>query len=151
MAAVFPHPVLALDLGGVVFLPDSPMQISEHTLQRISDLVRLFGPEHSYIISKAGPKMEANARTALERHDFYHQTGFLEPHLHFCLTRSEKAPLALHHRVTHFVDDRSSVHQYLTNVPYRFKFPHRKDNHLVPGIRLVDGWESLIPAIQSTL
>ena len=65
-------------------------------------------------------------RAWLECHEFFQLTRMSRSALHFCLERSEKRDYALKLKLTHFVDDRTDVLEYLKDiVPFRYLFgPH---------------------------
>ncbi|NUR70331.1 MAG: hypothetical protein HOU81_05895 [Hamadaea sp.] len=75
-----------------------------------------------HVVSKAGPKVEANTRAWLDHHDFYRRTGVDPGNVHFVRERRDKAPVCVRLGITHFVDDRLDVLAYLETVEHRFLF-----------------------------
>lgn len=76
-----------------------------------------------WIVSKAGPRMQANSLAWLEATSFYESTGLSEDHVHFCRERQGKAPICAELGITHFIDDRVNLMQILRGtVPNLFLF-----------------------------
>ena len=81
-----------------------------------------------HLVSKCGPTVEAKTRRWLAHHRFAEIAGVPEAHLHFCRERPDKAPICARLGVTHFVDDRLDVLEYLKTVGRRYLFqPRDKD------------------------
>jgi hypothetical protein len=66
-----------------------------------------------WIVSKAGPRMQARTRAWLDTVDFFSRTGLDVEHVRFCLERQEKGTICRELGVTHFVDDHVHVMQIL--------------------------------------
>jgi hypothetical protein len=75
-------------------------------------LVRLFGGR-AWLVSKAGPRIEALTRRWLLHHRFFERTAMDASHLRFCRRRDEKRGHADALGLTHFIDDRVDVLSYL--------------------------------------
>lgn len=91
-------------------------------LRRLVD--ERFG-ERTHLVSKCGPNMQARILAAFDRGNFYEQTGIARDRVHFCLKRHEKAPICERLGITHFIDDRVEVLNYLTSVRRRIAFRPR--------------------------
>lgn len=156
---------LGVDIGGVIIQPaDDDADTSffgDHYLRTpavpgaFDGLAALvagrFGPA-VHLVSKCGEQTEARTREWLAHHDFHGRTGIPPAHVHFCRTRSEKAPIAAALGLTHFVDDKLEVLSYLSSVPHRFLFrPNPAEvaayaEHL-PGVHPVTSWPELVAAL----
>ena len=75
-------------------------------------LVHLFDGR-AWLVSKAGPRIEALTRRWLEHHRFFERTALHPSHLRFCRRRDEKRAHADELALTHFIDDRVDVLQHL--------------------------------------
>jgi len=75
-------------------------------------LARLFGGR-VWLVSKAGPRIEALTRRWLEHHRFFERTALHPSNLRFCRRRDEKRAHAEELALTHFIDDRVDVLQHL--------------------------------------
>ena len=74
-----------------------------------------------FIVSKAGPKVEARTRVWLNAHNFPNRTGVQETDWYFCRERRDKAQIARRLELTAFVDDRRDVLESLV-LPIRIAF-----------------------------
>ena len=54
----------------------------------VAALVRLFGAEHTFVVSKCGVHMQRATVVWLNQHDFFGRTGVLPGHVAFCTNRS---------------------------------------------------------------
>jgi hypothetical protein len=75
-------------------------------------LVGLFGGR-AWLVSKAGPRIEALTWRWLDHHRFFERTGMDASHVRFCRRRDEKRAHADELGLTHFIDDRTDVLKYL--------------------------------------
>ena len=75
-------------------------------------LVRLFDGR-TWLVSKAGARIEKLTRRWLEHHRFFERTGLDPSHVRFCRRRDEKRGHADDLRLTHFIDDRLDVLEHL--------------------------------------
>jgi len=90
----------------------------------IAALVRHFSGR-VWIVSKAGPRIQALTRRWLAYHRFHEITGMREDAVRFCRERRDKRLHAEKLGLTHFVDDRVDVLAVLRSVPNRYLFgPH---------------------------
>jgi len=119
-------PRLGLDFGNVIVAnEDDGMFIRraadgsvEHCSQPcpgaregVRTLVKLFGREHVFVVSKAGPKIARRSLDWLNESGFLKDTGLYagEDHVFFVGGRVDKRPIVEALGITHFVDDRMSV------------------------------------------
>ncbi len=128
-----PTPVLGVDIGGVIRqrecleLPE-PKILIEGVIPAIRDLtLRQFGPDNVVIISRQQRALWDNTTSWLVSQGFFQQTGVRPDNVHYCLDRNEKAGIAGHLGVTHFVDNRLEVFQHMTSrVTNKFLFRPQK-------------------------
>lgn len=83
-----------------------------------------------WLVSKAGDRVQARTRRWLDARGFYVATGMTRDRLRFCRQRHEKADHARQLALTHFIDDRFDVLQYLEGiVAQRILFGPQKRRH----------------------
>ncbi len=164
-----PVAVLGVDLGGVVIGGDSnedtsfwggrPMETPQiaGAIDALRRLHKLFAGR-VFVVSKAGPRVEALSRQWLEEHGFHNTIGIGADHLHFVRERADKADVCASLEITHFVDDRRDVLGHLDGVvPYRFLFaPPGRATTDAPAptqtsVITVAGWPDAVAKIRSTL
>ncbi len=76
-----------------------------------------------WIVSKAGPRVQARTLAWLDAVGFYSRTGLAPDHVRFCLQREEKEGICRDLGITHFIDDRVHVMQILRGaVPHLYLF-----------------------------
>lgn len=117
----------------------------------VAELMRLFDGS-VWLVSKAGPRIQARTRRWLDERRFFDATGVPRDHLRFCRERREKAEHALALGLTHFIDDRFDVLRHLEGiVPHRFLFgPQRRPYTCGPTLTHVRDWRALLHAIKGT-
>jgi hypothetical protein len=125
-----PHPKasprLGVDIGRVIIAPVDPTSgadteflsgderrsmmtpPAEGAIPVLRELNARFGGA-VWIVSKAGPRVQALSRRWLERWRFFALTGIRPGNLYFCRERHEKAGYARRFGLTHFIDDRRDV------------------------------------------
>lgn len=168
-SASSPVAILGVDLGGVVIGGDGnqdtsfwgrrPMETPQiagafSSLQRLHELFA----GRVFIVSKAGPRVEALSGQWLEQHGFHDQTGIGADHLNFVRERADKAGVCASLGITHFVDDRLDVLAHLDGVvARRFWFTPPGDaatDASAPtqtDVVAVAGWPDAVAKIRSTL
>ena len=137
---------VGLDFGGVI-VPKGKSRAGEDTALEGSegcghaqkgafeDIQRIVAAcdGRVWIVSKAGPRMQARTRQWLASADFWARTGMVTGRVRFCLEREEKAQLCSELGITHFVDDRVHVMQILRPVvPHLYLFGDEGDERLCP-------------------
>jgi hypothetical protein len=86
-----------------------------------------------WIVSKAGPRVQAGTLAWLHAVDFFARTGVKHDHVRFCLSRHEKAAICRELEISHFVDDRVHVMQILRKtVRHLYLFGERGDERYCP-------------------
>ena len=79
-----------------------------------------------WIVSKAGPRIQANTERWLAHHGFFATTVIPQDHIRFVRRRADKAAICAEIGITHFVDDRSEVLKTLVGiVPHLFLYGHQ--------------------------
>jgi hypothetical protein len=92
------------------------------SFESLNRLEELFGGQ-VWIVSKAGPRIQANTERWLAHHDFYASTGIPSDHVRFVRRRADKAAVCTKLGITHFVDDRAEVLEHLMGiVPHLYLF-----------------------------
>ncbi len=86
--------------------------------ESIHSLTELFDGQ-VWLVSKAGPRIEARTRRWLEVRGFFRQTGVPADNLRFCRERRQKADHCRELGITDFIDDRIEVLQHLRGVTPR--------------------------------
>lgn len=129
------EPVLGVDVGGVIirragfgddtsFFGSQPLRTPavDGMFEALATLTEAPFAGRVHVVSKAGPTTAANTRLWLEHHKFYDRTGISAENVHFVRHRADKAPICERLGVTHFIDDRVDVLDFLTTVPNRYLF-----------------------------
>ena len=100
-------------------LATPPMPGAFESLTRLTEVYE----GRAWIVSKAGPRIQANTERWLTHHGFFATTSIPADHLRFVRRRTDKATVCTELGVTHFVDDRSEVLKALVGiVPHLFLF-----------------------------
>jgi hypothetical protein len=110
------------DEATMLATPEVPQAV-----ESLSSLVRLFGGR-VWLVSKAGPRTEERTRRWLEAHDVYGRTGLERGNVRFCRERAEKRAHCIELALTHFVDDRAAVHEFIRGtVDHQYLFGPQLD------------------------
>jgi hypothetical protein len=168
LAARAIRPVLGVDFGRVIndgashpsgndtaFLTGSEQMmlatpVMAGAIDGLTALVRDF-ESRVWIISKAGPRIQANTERWLSHHGFWDVTGIPSTQNRFVRQRRDKADVCAEVGVTHFVDDRSEVISTLDGVvAHRFLFGPQSAP-CPRGATHVMTWADVVPAIRATL
>ena len=144
-------PRIAIDCGGVLSLTDTDATgdnlsekvtntiMTQECLQAVALLVKQFGVENTFIISKCKTKMQLATLVMLSRNNFYKKTNFKPENVYFCTHRSggqfqnftnlEKAKVAQgikvgkgevakQLKITHMIDDKMECLESILNEGY---------------------------------
>jgi len=82
----------------------------------IERLVKRFGTENIHLVSTCSQTNEKKVRMWFIDRGFYKATGVLQDHVIFCRTFEAKAKIAESLRLTHFIDDRPDVLDWMKKV-----------------------------------
>ncbi len=116
---------IGIDIGGVIIAQDTDepdLFFSENFLrakpfpncfETIQALIKKYGEENIFIISKCGHAVQKKSTQWLEDKNFFSLTKFKRENINFCLERYEKAGIAESLNLNIFIDDRFSVLKYL--------------------------------------
>jgi hypothetical protein len=157
------EPRLGIDIGNVIMAGDNDALFGRsggYSEQRmlgipempgavdaIGRLIRLFGPEQVYLISKAHKNTEAKTLRWLAHHDFCARTGLDERHIWFCREWPEKAVICGWLGIAFFVDDRADVLSAMISAPHRYLFGPQ--SRVAPdGLVAVPDWATAEAAIR---
>ncbi|HET6215161.1 MAG TPA: hypothetical protein VFE14_20015 [Micromonosporaceae bacterium] len=161
--------VLGVDVGGVIvdrvaeredtsFFGSRPLETPpvDGVFEALAEVARELFAGRVYIVSKAGPRVEANTRAWLAHQRFFERTGLSPDNVYFVRERADKAPVCRELGVTHFVDDLLEVLSYLDFVRYRYLFTgglgHNEPPRAVPrwAIRTAS-WPELVAELRTSL
>ncbi|WP_211240835.1 hypothetical protein [Hamadaea tsunoensis] len=154
------QPTLGVDVGGVIvalagrdedtsFFGTRPLETpaTDGVFEALATLAAGPYAGRVHLVSKAGPKVEANTRAWLEHHDFFTRTGVGRGDVHFVRERRDKAPVCERLGITDFVDDRLDVLAYLETVDRRYLFTggtaEATAGELPDWVTAVDSWAAL--------
>lgn len=62
----------------------------ENAISSIAEIVKIFGADNVFIVSKCGTKMRQKTLEWLEYNKFYQNTGVKRENVHFCFRRPHK-------------------------------------------------------------
>lgn len=133
---------IGIDIGGVIinkkpFAHDKDTAFDEDgtgthyldtpAVESAFDVIRkiclIFGWENTWIISKCYEGTQKKTRKWLRHNKFFEKTGFHPDHVIYCYERSSKVHLAKGLGLTHFIDDRREVLDFMRGVvPNLFLF-----------------------------
>ncbi len=86
-----------------------------------------------WLVSKAGPRIQALTRRWLTHWRFEAETGVPMANVFFCRERRDKATHAKHLKLTHFIDDRLDVLEHLRGVvPNLILFGYQGPRAVIP-------------------
>lgn len=154
---------VGLDVGGVLtdslandgtdtsFRGDNFMLTSavEGSFEAVATLVRTYGAENVFIISKCGEVIERKTRLWLGGKKFYTLTGFLVSNLHFCRSRPDKAPIAARLGLDDFIDDHTEVLFHMRNiVERRYLFGLQAEPPTVDDLIITPTWRDVLDEIK---
>jgi hypothetical protein len=155
-------PRMGVDIGRVISAQSTDGQYSlldednylsapeaEGAVDTLRDIVvPNFGPENTFLVSKAKEKTQRRTTEWLEHIDFFERTGILEEHVFFCLERPQKAEIAKELGLTDFIDDRDDVFEAMPTDQVHFKLLFAPEQFRDKGglvrkrgdIYVVNGW-----------
>jgi hypothetical protein len=127
---------VGIDFGGVIVrnlkkIPGEDTSLDDNTGPRVAregafEAIReivLACDGRVWIVSKAGPAMQARTHAWLEAADFFARTNMNPDNVCFCREREEKEKICRDLKITHFIDDRVHVMQILRGaVPLLYLF-----------------------------
>ena len=149
-----PHRTRETEPGFVASLETTvPVPGSIESLRRLAR--GGFGPR-IWVVSKIREENEEPLRVWLGRNGFLDDGLVLLSDVHFCRERADKAEIARHLRLTHFVDDRPEVMSHMDPAIHRVLFQPDRDDAarfapLIRGVPLVETWDAAEAALLATL
>lgn len=160
-----PPPRLGIDIGKVIMEPirggKADTAFLSGSLERametppapgafdgVRTLVEAFAGQ-AWLVSKAGPNVQAKTRRWLRHWDFFAATGLAPKHLRFCLRREDKAGHAKQLKLTHFIDDRLDVLEHLRGiVPHLYLFGEQpRLKHIPDWVTPVADWPHTVARV----
>ncbi|MBX3172531.1 MAG: hypothetical protein KF760_34325 [Candidatus Eremiobacteraeota bacterium] len=155
--------VLGVDVGGVIIDRQNdradtsffgPNYLQTSAVEGVFDCLRAAGEAgfQVHLVSKCGQNTQRKTLEWLAYQHFYERTGVDPARVHFCRTRPQKAPICTAQGITHFVDDRLDVLEYLEDVGELFLFqPNDQDEARWYSSRhrsrLVKSWPEVLEEI----
>ena len=137
---------LGIDVGRVLIAPDTPGSADTSFIGgSLEDALRtppmegmfdqvpalVAQAQTAWLVSKAGPRVQAKTIAWLQHHRFHERTGLPVAQVAFCRERADKAPICRRLGLTHFIDDRADVLIHLAGVVrHRYLFGPQR-----PGTR----------------
>jgi hypothetical protein len=127
---------VGIDFGGVIATSSAdyshgrtgiahsstPLIARDGVYEALHDVVAAYAGK-VWIVSKAGPGMQAKTLHWFETEGFFARTGLSANQVRFCPRREDKAQICRDLGVTHFVDDRIHIMQILRDVvPHLYLF-----------------------------
>lgn len=142
--------------GGLAHIDENFLEVPpvEGAFQGVAELVRVFGPENVFLISKARVEVQGNCRQWLAHYQFFDETGVLEENLHFCLERSGKRELCKQLLITHFIDDKLEVLSHVLDFVLRlYLFRSTPAEYVgfedaLPRVIVCNEWHELVALIK---
>ena len=87
-----------------------------NAVESIKKLVELYKSENIFIISRCPEFAEKVIMQWFDLHNFFVETGFCRSNIYFCREQAGKAPIAQKLKLTHFIDDRMSVLDFMDGI-----------------------------------
>ena len=106
-----------------------------------------------WLVSKAGPTVQDKTKRWLRHWDFYDRTGLPRDHVRFCLQRPDKVGHCRQLKLTHFIDDRLDVLEYMRGtVPNLYLFGEQpRLDHIPEWVVHVPDWQETTAHVLSSL
>jgi hypothetical protein len=161
-----PRPRFGIDFGGVIVRSrrwhrgedtdlagsDGEDAAREGVFRAVREIVSVC-EGRVWIVSKAGPRMQARSLAWLEAVDFYARTNLDPEKVRFCRERTEKEGICRELGITHFVDDRIHVMQILRHaVPHLYLFGERgEERSCPPWATFVTAWDEVVRRLRSSV
>ncbi len=120
-------------------------------IESIGKLVELYGNESVFIVSRCPEFAEKGMIRWFDEHNFFNETNFNRSNIYFCREQFEKAPIAKQLMISHFIDDKISVLDFMKNiVPHRIQLAVEsrlevRDNK--DSIARLENWSSVLEYI----
>ncbi len=114
----------------------------------IKSLVKLFGNDNIFIISRCPEYAEDVILQWLDNQKFFNEIDFNRSNVYFCRERADKAPIAQQLQLTYFIDDRIDVLDAMKDiVANRILFTggsNHENNIIDDEIIVIDNWDSVL-------
>lgn len=163
------QPKLGIDIGGVIidhsnrtsgnsFFGENFLKstIATDSFDRIRDLYDCFGKQ-VYLVSKATIENQNKTESWLVHNNFHTRTGIEKPNVFFCREHIDKKTICQNLGLTHFIDDKLKVLQYLIgHVPNLYLFsPEEEDiqgfEKYLSDVVVVKNWSECYKSILKTM
>lgn len=161
---------LGIDIGRVIINGDNKSKndtsfIQENTMEKIvetpamagcfkaiEELVNIF-EKRVWLVSKAYPNTQRKTIAWLEANKFFERTGINPDNLVFCLERPQKAEYCREFSLTHFIDDRLDVLNYVSSEANQcFLFGQQKGDVKIPSwVQWGSNWPETLRLVKESL
>ena len=152
---------IGIDIEGVIrgktamsrtideYLAATPLKNAAKT---IKSLVKLFGSDNIFIISRCPEYAEDVILQWLDNQKFFTDINLDRSNVYFCRERAGKAPIAKRLQLTHFIDDRIDALDAMKDiVANRILFTGGSNHHnteIDDNIIVLDSWNSILEYIK---
>ncbi|MGB4420643.1 MAG: hypothetical protein WBI29_02490 [Candidatus Saccharimonadales bacterium] len=152
---------IGIDIEGVIrsktaksrtideYLAATPLKNAART---IKSLVKLFGSDNIFIISRCPEYAENVIIRWLDDQKFFTDINFNRSNVYFCQERLDKSDIARQLELTYFIDDRIDVLDNMKNiVANRILFTggsNHHDSEIDNNIITLDSWDSVLEYIK---
>ena len=152
---------IGIDIEGVIrgktamsrtideYLAATPLKNAAKT---IKSLVKLFGSDNIFIISRCPEYAEDVILQWLDNQKFFTDINLDSSNVYFCRERAGKAPIAKRLQLTHFIDDRIDALDAMKDiVANRILFTGGSNHHnteIDDNIIVLDSWNSILEYIK---
>jgi hypothetical protein len=117
-----------------------------HLFDVLPEIVRRFSGR-VWLVSKAGPRIEALTRLWLDHHRFAAITGMRRDHVRFCRRRPDKRLHAVELGLTHFIDDRADVLGHLRGAVEHLYLFGAQTSPIPTWVTPVNDWQAACRAL----
>jgi hypothetical protein len=159
---------IGIDIGNVLTQRDTDgrpfgedylsVGIYEGAFESVTKLVKLFGRENIFLVSKCSARNQESSRDWLIQKGFFKTTDVPHENVFFCETRHQKRGIAKTHQLNYFIDDRWTVLRHLDGLDsmkrmYLFNpFPKEKtqfeNEYRGDKIMMVESWRQIMDDIE---
>ena len=108
-------------------------------VQSIKKLVDKYKPENVFIISRCPEFAEKGIMRWFDEHKFFIETNFNRSNIYFCREQADKAPIAEKLQLNYFIDDKTSVLDFMKDI-----VPNRIQLSAKPVLKVGDDEHNIV-------